>query len=105
MLVLQLAFVLPLQLFSVDMAYNTLRLPQKVYLSDIEVYACLLYWITETTVLNVIKYGRIKEVSDLTNELELQIAELKGENAAMVSLNATEQKAKEGILEAKVTLP
>ena len=48
---------------------------------------------------------RIKEVSDLTNELELQIAELKGENAAMVNLNATEQKAKEGILEAKVTLP
>ena len=46
------------------MAYNTLRLPQKVYLSDIEVYACLLYWITETTVLNVIKYGRIKEVSE-----------------------------------------
>ena len=47
---------------------------------------------------------RIKEVSDLTNELELQIAELKGENAAMVNLNATEQKAKEGILEAKVAL-
>ena len=46
------------------MAYNTLRLPQKVYLSDIEVYACLLYWITETTVLNVIKYGRIKELSE-----------------------------------------
>ena len=47
---------------------------------------------------------RIKEVSDLTNELELQIAELKGENAAMVNLNANEQKAKEGILEAKVAL-
>ena len=47
---------------------------------------------------------RIKEVSDLTNELELQIAEIKGENAAMVNLNATEQKAKEGILEAKVAL-
>ena len=47
---------------------------------------------------------RIKEVSDLTNELELQIAEIKGENAAMVNLNATEQKAKEVILEAKVAL-
>ena len=40
---------------AIDMEYSTLRLPQKVYLSDIVVYICPLYWITQTTVLNVIK--------------------------------------------------
>ena len=41
-------------------------------------------------------------MSDLSNDLELQIAEIKGENAASATQNATEQKAKEEIMEAKV---
>ena len=45
---------------------------------------------------------RIKEVSDLSNDLELQIAEIKGENAASATQAATENKAKEEIMEAKV---
>ena len=41
-------------------------------------------------------------MSDLSNDLELQIAEIKGENAASATQIATEQKAKEEIMEAKV---
>ena len=41
-------------------------------------------------------------MSDLSNDLELQIAEIKGENAASATQIATEQKAKDEIMEAKV---
>ena len=41
-------------------------------------------------------------MSDLSNDLELQIAEIKGENAASATQSATEQKAKDEIMEAKV---
>ena len=41
-------------------------------------------------------------MSDLSNDLELQIAEIKGENAASATQIATEQKTKEEIMEAKV---
>ena len=41
-------------------------------------------------------------MSDLSNDLELQIAEIKGENAASATQIATEQRAKDEIMEAKV---
>ena len=41
-------------------------------------------------------------MSDLSNDLELQIAEIKGENVASATQIATEQRAKEEIMEAKV---
>ena len=61
------------------------------------IFASILYKVEQDTIRT-----RVKEVSDLSNDLELQIAEIKGENAASATQTASEQKAKEEILEAKV---
>ena len=48
--------------------------------------------------------NRIQECSQTTNDLQTQIADLQRDNAESAVLNASEQNAKENVLEAKANL-